>query len=151
MFRPPPHATMDNVAAARYVLARRRTSRCFSGINQNYAWGQDSWRDFVGAMKVLAPKAEVDKELLPKLFAGEYGAEISALLTTNSQVLHSSFWDGDLESFIHPERRARSAKRMPSGLHRGRDGDVAAAATRCRTAPSSARRGPHGLLAPDTR
>src|SRR6266540_3995117 len=100
IFRATPHATMDNVAAARYVLKKFPELASFSGINQNYAWGQDSWRDFVAAMKTLAPKAAVDKELLPKLFAGEFGAEISALLTTNSKVVHSSFWDGDLESFI---------------------------------------------------
>ena len=100
VFRATPHATMDNVAAARYVLKKFPELASFSGINQNYAWGQDSWRDFVAAMKSLAPKAAVDKELLPKLFAGEFGAEISALLTTNSKVVHSSFWDGDLESFI---------------------------------------------------
>ncbi len=39
-----------------------------------------SWKDFVAAMGVLAPKAKVDKELFPKLFQGEYGAEISTLL-----------------------------------------------------------------------
>ena len=49
-------------------------------------------------MKV--PKAAVDKELFPKLFAGEYGAEISTLLTSNSQFIHSSFYDGDLEAFV---------------------------------------------------
>jgi len=75
VFRASPHATMDNVGAARYLLAKHKDVALYSGINQNYAWGQDSWRDFVGAMKVLAPKAAVDKELFPKLFAGEYGAE----------------------------------------------------------------------------
>src|SRR5205823_12958795 len=94
------HATMDSVGAARYALEKMKDIVAYSGINQNYAWGQDSWRDFVLAMKVLAPKAAVDKELFPKLFAGEYGAEISALLTSKSQVLHSSFYDGDLEAFV---------------------------------------------------
>ena len=113
VFRPPPHATMDNVAAARFLLAKKKDMTLFSGINQNYAWGQDSWRDFVGAMKVLAPKAAVDKELMPKLFAGEYGAEISTLLTSKSQVVHTSFWDGDLESFIYQSQARGLSKRMP--------------------------------------
>jgi len=60
VFRPSPHATMDNVGAARYLLAKHKNVGTFSGINQNYAWGQDSWRDFVGAMKVLSPGATVD-------------------------------------------------------------------------------------------
>ena len=112
VFRVSPHATMDNVAAARYVLAKKKNITSFSGINQNYAWGQDSWRDFVGAMKVLAPKVEVDKVLFPKLFVGEYGAEVSTLLTSKSQVLHTSFFDGDLEGFVYQEQARGLDKRM---------------------------------------
>jgi branched-chain amino acid transport system substrate-binding protein len=112
VFRVSPHATMDSVGAARYVLAKKKNLTSYSGINQNYAWGQDSWRDFDGAMKVLAPKAAADKVLFPKLFAGEYGAEISTLLTSKSQVLHTSFYDGDLESFIFQEQARGLDKRM---------------------------------------
>src|SRR5450759_5926066 len=64
VFRVSPHATMDNVAAARYLLAKKKGVTSYSGINQNYAWGQDSWRDFVGAMKVLAPNVTSDKVCL---------------------------------------------------------------------------------------
>jgi branched-chain amino acid transport system substrate-binding protein len=112
VFRVSPHATMDSVGAARYLLAKKKNVTSYSGINQNYAWGQDSWRDFVGAMKVLAPKVEVDKVLFPKLFAGEYGAEISTLLTSKSQALHTSFYDGDLEGFVYQEQARGLDKRM---------------------------------------
>ena len=57
------------------MLGKIKDVSVYSGINQNYAWGQDSWRDFNLAMKVLAPKATADKVLFPKLFAGEFGAE----------------------------------------------------------------------------
>jgi branched-chain amino acid transport system substrate-binding protein len=113
VFRPTPTATMDNVGAARYLVAKLKDVKRFSGINQNYAWGQDSWRDFQSAMGVLAPGAKVDKELFPKLFAGEYGAEISTLLISQSQAVHTSFWDGDLESFIYQSDARGLAKRMP--------------------------------------
>jgi branched-chain amino acid transport system substrate-binding protein len=113
VFRAAPHATMDNTGAARYLLAKEKDITLYSGINQNYAWGQDSWRDFVSTMGVLAPKAKVDKELFPKLFAGEFGAEISTLLTSKSQALHSSFWDGDLEGFIYQSEARGLSKRMP--------------------------------------
>jgi branched-chain amino acid transport system substrate-binding protein len=119
VFRVSPHATMDNVAAARYILAKKKNLKSYSGINQNYAWGQDSWRDFVGAMKVLAPKVTVDKVLFPKVFAGEYGAEISTLLTSKSQVLHSSFYDGDLEAFIYQEQARGLDKRKTMILTTG--------------------------------
>jgi branched-chain amino acid transport system substrate-binding protein len=148
VFRPPSHATKDNTAAARYLLAKKKDITLFSGINQNYAWGQDSWKDFVGAMGVLAPKAKVDKELMPKLFQGEYGAEISTLLTSKSQALHSSFWDGDQESFLIQSTARGLNRRMPyvgttaeSAIWRLRDkmpdGTIVGG------------RGPHGPLAPD--
>jgi branched-chain amino acid transport system substrate-binding protein len=149
VFRPSSHATKDNTAAARYLLAKKKDVTLFSGINQNYAWGQDSWKDFVGAMGVLAPKAKVDKELFPKLFQGEYGAEISTLLTSKSQALHSSFWDGDQESFIIQSSARGLSRRMPyvgttaeSAIWRLRDkmpdGTIVGA------------RGPHGPLAPES-
>jgi branched-chain amino acid transport system substrate-binding protein len=113
VFRVTPNATIDSVAAARYVVHAIKDLSAFSGLNQNYAWGQDSWRDFVAAMKVLAPKATVDKELFPKLFAGEYGAEISALSTSGSQIIHSSFYDGDLEAFVFQASARGLFQRIP--------------------------------------
>ena len=78
-------------------------------------------------MKVLAPKANADKVLFPKLFAGEYGAEISTLLTSKSQALHTSFWDGDLEGFIYQEQARGLDKRMTIIMTTGEAGDVAPA------------------------
>ncbi|HTO50562.1 MAG TPA: ABC transporter substrate-binding protein, partial [Burkholderiales bacterium] len=72
----------------------------FAGINQNYAWGQDSWNDFEAAMKALKPDVEVKTSQMPKLFAGQFGAEISTLLSSNAEVIHSSFWGGDLEGLV---------------------------------------------------
>ena len=71
-----------------------------AGINQNYAWGQDSWSDFEGAIKGLKPGVEVTTSQMPMLLSGQYGAEISALLSGNPEVVHSSFWGGDLEAFV---------------------------------------------------
>jgi branched-chain amino acid transport system substrate-binding protein len=119
VFRVNPTATMDNVAAAKYILAKRKDITLYSGINQNYAWGQDSWRDFQLAMKDLDPNATVDKELWPKLFAGEYGAEISTLLTSKAQFIHSSFYDGDLEAFIYQSAARGLPQRVPMVLTTG--------------------------------
>jgi branched-chain amino acid transport system substrate-binding protein len=149
VFRPSPHATMDNVAAARYLLAKHKNINLFSGINQNYAWGQDSWRDFVGAMKVLAPKAAVDKALFPKLFAGEYGAEVSTLLTSKSQALHSSFYDGDLESFIYQEQTRGLDKRMPIIYTTG-EASIWRLKDKMPNGTIIGGRGPNGPLAPDS-
>jgi len=99
-FRTGPMSTMDNVALAMYVTQAKPNIKKIAGINQNYAWGQDSWNDFEASMKVLKPGVEVATAQWPQLLAGQYGAEISALLSSGADVVHSSFWGGDLEAFI---------------------------------------------------
>ncbi len=102
VFRSMNHATASNVSAAHYV-SRKLAGKVngYIGINQNYAWGQDSFRDFDLAMKVLAPKIKgAKKNQFTKLFAGQFGTEISALLRAKQNLVHSSFWGGDLEAFI---------------------------------------------------
>ena len=42
VFRTASHATMDNVALARYLKARNVKVDSYNMINQDYAWGQDS-------------------------------------------------------------------------------------------------------------
>jgi branched-chain amino acid transport system substrate-binding protein len=100
VFRTAAHSTMDSVAAAMYAKSVKPNAKKFAGINQNYAWGQDSWSDFEASMKLMLPDAKVTTSQMPRLFAGQYGAEISALLTSGSDIIHTSFWDGDLEAFI---------------------------------------------------
>lgn len=100
VFRTGPTATKDNVAAARYLLELQPDVTTIAGINQNYAWGQDSWEDFKAAMQALSPDVEIASEQFPQLMAGSYGAEISALALSGADVIHSSFWGGDLEAFV---------------------------------------------------
>ncbi len=101
VFRTAAHAAMDGIAAARYVLDRAPDIKRHAGINQNYAWGQDSWRDYALTMDALNPGMEVATEQWPKLFAGQYNAEISALLISGAEAIHTSLWGGDLEAFIN--------------------------------------------------
>ncbi|WP_020678126.1 ABC transporter substrate-binding protein [Geopsychrobacter electrodiphilus] len=100
LFRTGPTSTMDNVAAARYVLDIKPDLKSISGINQNYSFGQDSWSDFKGAMETLKPSVKVKTEQFPKIYAGQYGAEISALMLEKADVIHSSFWGGDMEGLV---------------------------------------------------
>jgi branched-chain amino acid transport system substrate-binding protein len=100
VFRTASHSTMDSVAAALYAKEHRPGIKKISGINQNYAWGQDSWGDFELAMKQMVPAAQTATSQMPKLFAGQYNTEISTLLSSGADVVHSSFWDGDLEAFV---------------------------------------------------
>jgi branched-chain amino acid transport system substrate-binding protein len=100
VFRTGGTATMDNVSAAMYLLEKHPNVKSIAGINQNYAWGQDSWTDFEAAMKALRPTIEVKTSQMTKLMAGQFGAEISTLLASGADVIHSSFWGGDLEGLV---------------------------------------------------
>ena len=101
VFRTASTATMDSVGAALYVRDMKKGKiKSIAGINQNYAWGQDSWGDFEKSMAVLVPGVKVATSQMPKLFAGQYNAEISTILGAKADVVHSSFWDGDLEALI---------------------------------------------------
>ncbi|MTJ00211.1 MAG: ABC transporter substrate-binding protein [Marinobacter adhaerens] len=101
VFRTHSTASMDNIAAARYVHENIPDLESVAGINQNYSWGHDSWRDFTETLKVLrGGDIEITTEQFPKLFAGQYGAEISALQVNSADVIHTSFWGGDTDAFV---------------------------------------------------
>ena len=100
VFRTMSHATSDNVAAAFYVKEHLPKIGSYTAINQNYAWGQDSWRDFDATMALITKAKPSEKLQWPKIFQGQYSTEISALLLDKADLIHTSFWDGDLESFI---------------------------------------------------
>ena len=100
VFRTAAHATMDNVAMARYLKTRNIPVKTYSMINQDYAWGQDSRKDFMLSMANLYPDAKPAVDQLPKFGAGQYGTEISALMSQPVDLIHSSLWGGDLQAFI---------------------------------------------------
>ncbi|HEU5284108.1 MAG TPA: ABC transporter substrate-binding protein, partial [Burkholderiales bacterium] len=148
VFRTASHSVTDSVAAAMYVRDRFPDATRVGGINQNYAWGQDSWRDFEAAMKALAPQVQLATPQMPKLFAGQYGAEISALMQSRSQVIHSSLWGTDLEAFL--------LQAVPRGLFRSSHLVLSAGETAVHTMAAKipdgtaiGARGPHGVFAPD--
>jgi branched-chain amino acid transport system substrate-binding protein len=100
VFRTAAHATMDNVSMARYLKAHNIPVKTFNLINQDYAWGQDSRKDFILSMANLYPEAKAGVDQLPKFGAGQYGTEISALMSQPADLVHTSLWGGDLQAFI---------------------------------------------------
>ena len=100
VFRTASHATMDNVALARYLKAKNVKVSSYNMINQDYAWGQDSKKDFALSMEKLYPDAKAGQDQLPKFGAGQYGTEISSLMSKPADITHSSLWGGDLQAFV---------------------------------------------------
>ncbi|MEM6848099.1 MAG: ABC transporter substrate-binding protein [Pseudomonadota bacterium] len=149
VFRVSGHATQDNVAAARYMIDQLGQIPSVAGVNQNYAWGQDSWRDFTLALQTLAPDMDISRELFPKLFAGEYGAEISSVLSSRSPAVHTSLWGGDLESFTL-QSVARGLTRSSTMLQVAGESAMFRLASQMPEGTMIGSRGTHGLMAPDT-
>ncbi|MEO1335116.1 MAG: ABC transporter substrate-binding protein, partial [Myxococcota bacterium] len=148
LFRTGATALMDNVAAARYVLARRPQLKTISGINQNYAWGHDSWRDFVATAQKLKPEVKVGTSQLPKLYAGRYSAEISALMLDGAEMVHASLWGGDLEGFIQ-QAGARGLLDKKTALLTTGETTMFRIPDRIPEGTILGARGPHGVFAPD--
>ncbi len=148
VFRTGAHATMDNVAAAYYVTEMRKNIKRIAGINQNYAWGQDSWNDFEAAMKAINPGVQVVVSQMPKFMSGQYGAEISSLLSSNADVIHSSFWGGDLEAFVLQAAPRGLFKKSTVILTAG-ESAMYRLAKQLPDGTILGARGPHGVFAPD--
>lgn len=148
VFRTHGHQILDNVGAARYILRIRPQVATIAGINQNYAWGQDSWNTFRDSMRKLKPDVRVLAEQFPRLFAGEYSAELSALLAARPDVIHTSFWGGDLESFLIQGLPRRIYERSTLVLTTG-DTVLPRLGQQIPPGVVIGARGPHGALAPN--
>ncbi len=100
IFRTTSLLSSDAVAAAHYLREKFPKIKSYAGIHPNYAWGQDLAHDFDNAAAKLLPKVAKLDVHFPKLFQGAFQTEISALLLSKADLIYSSLWDGDLESFI---------------------------------------------------
>ncbi len=148
VFRTSAHAGMDNVGAALYVLDNKPDLKKVAGINQNYAWGQDSWNDFEASVKTLKPSVQIATSQMPTLGAGQYGAEISALLSAAPDVTHSSLWGGDLEAFVLQAAPRGLFKKSTVVLTAGETA-MFKLANQIPDGTIIGARGPHGVFAPD--
>lgn len=147
VFRASNHATADSVGAALYLKAIKPNTKTYGGINQNYAWGQDSWKDFDNSMKFMFPKAKETTSQMPKIFAGQYSAEISALMSSKSDVVHTSLWGGDLEAFILQSAPRGLYKKSAVVLTTGETA-MFRLANKIPDGTIIGARGPYGVLAP---
>src|SRR5690606_42097233 len=97
-------------------------------------------------MKTLAPEATIDRELFPKFLAGEYGAEITSLLTSQAELVHSSFYGGDLESFV-AQSTGRGLSQRKTMIFSCGESAMFRLGNRMPDGTIIGARGPHGVLA----
>lgn len=149
VFRTAAHAAMDNVSLARYLKAKNVKVETINYINQDYAWGHDSLRDFQLSAEQLFPASKTGQDLRPKFGAGQYGTEISSLLSRPATVTHSSLWGGDLQSFILQAAPRGVMRRSQVVLSAG-DHVLPGLGDKMPDGVILGARGAYGLMSPDT-
>ena len=94
------NATPEMLSTLLYLLKTKPEFESIAVVNQDYAWGRDSWHIFSTALKQLKPGVRVVAELFPKFGAPDFSTEISRLLALRPDVILSTAWGGDLDNFV---------------------------------------------------
>ena len=93
------NAVSEMVASVLYLLTVYPDFKTIAVVNQDYAWGHDSWEIFSTVLKQLKPDVEIVEEFFPKFGAPDYSSEISRLQSLRPDVILSTSWGGDLDTF----------------------------------------------------
>jgi branched-chain amino acid transport system substrate-binding protein len=100
VYRPQSYGTPEMLSTVLYMLRKKPDLKTIAVINQDYAWGRDSWQLFSTALKALKPDVRVVAELFPKLGAADFSTEISRLQALRPDVVLSTSWGGDLDTLV---------------------------------------------------
>ncbi|MHB1248924.1 MAG: ABC transporter substrate-binding protein, partial [Polaromonas sp.] len=66
------NATTEMVATVLYLLKTKPNFSTIAVVNQDYAWGRDSWDIFLSTLKALKPDVKVVAEMFPKFGASDF-------------------------------------------------------------------------------
>lgn len=142
VFRTTSNATTEMVAAVLHLLRVKPDFKTIAVVNQDYAWGRDSWELFRNTLLALKPDTKIVAELFPKFGAPDYSTEITRLQALKPDVILSTSWGGDLDTFVRQASQRgltktsqfvlplaessleRLAKDMPEGVLVGMRGDA---------------------------
>ncbi len=100
VYRPQSYATPEMLSTVLYMLRKKPDLKTIAVVNQDYAWGRDSWLVFSTALKALKPDVTAVAELFPKFGAADYSTEISRLQALRPDVVLSTSWGGDLDTLV---------------------------------------------------
>lgn len=100
VFRTQANATPEMLATVLYLLKTNPDFKTIAVVNQDYAWGRDSWDIFRTALKAMKPDVEVVAEFFPKFGSPDFSTEISRLQALRPDVILSTSWGGDLDTFV---------------------------------------------------
>ena len=111
VFRTQANATPEMLSTLLYLLKVKPDIKSIAVLNQDYAWGRDSWNIFSTALKTLKPDVKVLAEFFPKFGSPDFSAEISRLLALRPDAILSTSWGGDLDNFIRQSVQRGLTKR----------------------------------------
>lgn len=111
VFRTQANATPEILSALLYLLKVKPEIRTLAVVNQDYAWGRDSWEIFRTALEALKPGVRVVAELFPRFGATDYSTEVTRLLALRPDVILSTSWGGDLDTLIRQAAERRLFER----------------------------------------
>ena len=94
------NTTAEQVSGILYLLRKHPNFKTIAVVNQDYAYGRDSWEMALTALKALKPDVQVVAELFPKFGATDYSTEISRLQALRPDVVFTTSWGGDLDTFV---------------------------------------------------
>jgi branched-chain amino acid transport system substrate-binding protein len=94
------NSTSEVAATVLHLLRVRPDFKTIAVINQDYAWGRDSWVLFMNMLRALKPDVQVVAELFPRFGATDFSSEISRLQALSPDVVFNASWGGDLDTFV---------------------------------------------------
>ncbi len=100
VYRTGDYTPSNNVAAALYLLKTNPDIKTIAAINQDYAFGRDNWAAFKDAVKAIRPDINITTELFPRLGTSDYSTEISRLSAQRPDVIFTTLWGGDMNTFV---------------------------------------------------
>ena len=142
VFRTASNAVTEMVGAVVHLLRVKPDFKTIAVVNQDYAWGRDSWEIFRNTLLALKPDTKVVAELFPKFGAPDFSTEITRLQALKPDVVLSTAWGGDLDTFVRQSNQRgllknaqfvlplgessleRLGKEVPDGVIVGMRGDA---------------------------
>ena len=99
-FRTQANGTPEMLSVLVYLLKVKPDFKTIAVVNQDYAWGRESWEIFSTALKAMKPDVQVVAELFPKFGSPDYSTEVSRLLALRPDVVLTTSWGGDLDTLV---------------------------------------------------